>query len=221
MNRPVRRQFPPKPTAARAVVLTAHPQPDGFNTALADAWIEGAHGLTVERFDVSQLDFDPVLHVAYRSDQPLEPDLGRVKHAIEYAAHLVVAFPVWWSSTPAALKGLFDRLLLPGWAFRYENGLPVGGLAGRSGRMLVTMDAPVWYDTLVNGAAARRQVARGTLRFSGVKPVWTSAFGSVGSAGAEQRVRMLERARRAGEKDAKRVLRRLGVVPTREAHGVG
>lgn len=203
-----RRAFPSPPATGRALVITAHPQPDSFSHALAAAWTEGASGLTTQHIDVTSLEFDPVLRNAYRADQPLEPDLLDAKVAMERAAHIVVAFPLWWSSTPAALKGFFDRLLLPGWAFAYENDRPVGGLAGRSARVLVTMDAPVWYDTLFNGAAARRQVAKGTLKFCGLSPVRTSAFGSVRSTTDAKREAMLETARRAGATDAATVLRR-------------
>lgn len=212
----VRRQFPSAPTGPRALVITAHPQPDSFGHALAAAWSEGASALQIEQLDVTALDFDPVLRNAYRGPQPLEPDLERARLAVEAAAHLVVAFPVWWSSTPAALKGFFDRLLQPGWAFAYRNGRPVGGLIGRSSRMLVTMDAPLWYDWLVNGAAARRQVATGTLKFCGLAPVRTSAFGSVGTSTGAARDRMLEIARRAGAADAIAVRKRFPAVLTTE-----
>jgi putative NADPH-quinone reductase len=204
-----RRSFPPAPRQPRALVLTAHPKPDSFSHALAGAWADGATGLEVQQIDVATLAFDPCLHVAYRGDQPLEPDLLRVKQAIAEAAHVVVVFPLWWSSTPALLKGLFDRVLLPGWAFSYENDRPVGGLKGRSARVLVTMDAPTWYDRLLNGAAGRRQVSRGTLKFCGLSPVRTTAFGSIGSRTPAQLEAMLGQARKAGAQDAAAVLRRL------------
>ncbi len=211
-----RRSFPAPPTEARALVLRAHPQPDSFNHALAHAWQEGTSGSGVETevIDVSTLRFDPILHVGYRRDQPLEPDLVRVKEAIERAAHLVVAFPMWWASTPAALKGLFDRVLLPGWAFKYgPSGLPIGGLAGRSGRMLMTMDSPGWFAMFNHGRAARRQVKDATLKFCGIRPVKVSTFAGIGDTSAEQRRAMLERARRDGARDARRLVRRFGEAP--------
>mmetsp|Transcript_7693 Transcript_7693/g.10495 ORF Transcript_7693/g.10495 Transcript_7693/m.10495 type:complete len:126 (-) Transcript_7693:297-674(-) len=30
---------------------------------------------------------------------------------------LVIAYPTWWMSTPASLKGFFDRTLIPGFAW--------------------------------------------------------------------------------------------------------
>lgn len=199
----LRRQFPAPPEHARALVLCAHPQRSSFNSALADAWTRGAieAGVTVETMHLSDLDFVPTRHAGHSEELPLEPDLARVQAAIAAAAHVVVAFPVWWGSTPAVLQGLFDRALLPGWAFTYVDKRPVSGLSGRSARMLVTMDAPVWYDSIVYGASARRQVGRATLRFCGFAPVRTSAFGSIGTCKPEQRERMLTAAESAGRAD--------------------
>jgi len=210
-----RRSFPPAPERAHTLLLTAHPLQDGFNTALGLAWAHGAAaaGVQVDVIDVHALDFETRLRSAYREDQPLEPDLVRVRDAIAQAAHVTIATPIWWSSVPAALKGLFDRVLLPGWAYRYENGLPVGGLTGRSARLLVTMDAPVWYDTLVNHRAGRHQVARGVLRFCGFGPVRTRTFGAVGQSTEAQRAAMLLRAETDGRVDGERLVRRLGAVP--------
>ncbi len=211
------RSFPGPPTPGRTLLLTAHPDSESFNTALAHAWAEGARsaGAMVEHIDVHGLDFETRLRVAYRGDQPLEPDLVRVRDAIARAAHIAIATPVWWGSLPAGLKGLIDRVLLPGWAFAYdENHQPVQGLPGRSGRVMVTMDAPVWYDTLRYLGSSRRQLAAATLGFCGLKPVRSRAFGSVATSTAEQRARMLTKARADGVADG----RRAAVAPQLAAH---
>ena len=129
------------------------------------------------------------------------------------AAHLAIATPVWWGSSPAVLKGFIDRVFLPGWAYAHSGGaLPVKGLTGRSARVLVTMDAPRWWDQLRYGRSARRQLKDATLGFVGYKPVTTSLFPSVGTSTLPQRQRMLDRARRDGERDAAAVMRRLPVL---------
>ncbi|MED5373722.1 MAG: NAD(P)H-dependent oxidoreductase [Myxococcota bacterium] len=210
MTKP-RRSFPPAPTQARALLISAHPFTDSFSHALGLAWAEGARsqGVEVQVLRLAELDFDPALHTAYREDQPLEPDLVQARDAIAQAAHLSIATPLWWSSVPAQLKGFFDRVLLPGWAFRYENDRPVGGLSGRSGRLLMTMDAPTWYDSALNFGAGRRQVAQGVMRFCGIKPTRVSAFGDVRMSSPAQRVQMLEKAQRAGVEDGASVRQRL------------
>ncbi len=207
-----RRTFPDPPQRPTALLIQAHPSDESFTAALASAFEEGAKakGMAIDRLTLSQLDFELARRGGYKDESTLEPDLVRSQEAIANAAHLVIAFPLWWGSTPAVLKGFFDRALLPGWAFSYneKTGLPVGGLAGRSGRLLVTMDAPVWYDTVFNRASARRQVRTATLKFCGLSPVRTSAFGGIKTSTEERRTAMLAAARRAGETDAKEVLRR-------------
>jgi len=203
-----RRTFPGPPSPGHALLLTAHPDPESLNTALGLAWADEARaaGAQVEHLDVHALDFDPLLRVAFRSDQPLEPDLVRVRDAIARAAHITIAAPVWWGSLPAGLKGLIDRVLLPGWAFSYdENHWPVQGLVGRSGRVMLTMDAPVWYDTVRYFASSRRQLTTATLAFCGIKPVASRAFGSVGTSTAQQRERMFVTARADGRTDGRRL----------------
>lgn len=200
-----RREFPPPPTASRALVLRAHPFTDSFSTALAEHWADGARasGAEVEAVDLHGLDFEPRLRAAHRHDQPLEPDLVRVRDAIADSAHLVIATPVWWGSTPAVLKGFIDRVFLPGWAYRVERGRPVGGLAGRSGRLLLTMDAPGWWDRLVYRQSARRHLREATLRFCGVKPVAISTFTHIEGRSPAQREAMLRRAHAAGAADGR------------------
>lgn len=207
-----RRTFPPAPTLRHAMILSAHPEPQSFNRAIANAWRLGAMegGVSVESIEVSELEFDPRRAGGYENETPLEPDLLRVQEAIARAAHVVVAFPLWWGSVPAVLKGLFDRALLPGWAFRFEEGalFPVPGLTGRSARVLVSMDGPTWYDSLANRASARNQVARATLGFCGFKPVSVSAFGGVGHSSSEKRQEILAKTRTIGKRDAQRVVRK-------------
>ena len=50
--------------------------------------------------------------------QPLEPDLIRAQCDIDRAEHLVFVDLTWWSAFPALLKGVFDRVMTPSFAFR-------------------------------------------------------------------------------------------------------
>ncbi|MDN3719732.1 NAD(P)H-dependent oxidoreductase [Roseibium salinum] len=44
-----------------------------------------------------------------------------------WCEHFVVVHPLWWGGLPAKLKGVFDRILLPGMAFRYVSGKTPAG----------------------------------------------------------------------------------------------
>ncbi len=203
-----RRQFPPAPSAARALLIQGHPRPDSFNHALGVAWAEGAReaGVPVDTLVLADLAFDPY----YRDEMELEPDLARAQRLIAEAAHLTLGFPVWWGSTPALVKGFLDRTFETGWAYgRTEDGGYLRGLTGRSGRLLVTMDAPGWYDRLAYGRSAIRHVRDATLKFCGIRPAKVSTFCSIEKTTDASRQSMLTRARAAGIADARALLRRL------------
>ena len=48
--------------------------------------------------------------------------LAAAQEAIAQADHLVFSFPVWWGGLPAKMKGFFDRVFLPGFAYRWDEG---------------------------------------------------------------------------------------------------
>lgn len=205
-----RRAFPPAPSDARALLIQGHPRLDSFNHALGAAWAAGAEaaGVPVDVLELATLDFDPLL--VDGRETPLEPDLLQAQQRIARAGHLTLASPVWWGSSPALLKGFLDRTLQAGWAYGSDDkGNPVGGLSGRSGRVLLTMDAPGWWDRFAYGRSALRQLRDATLWFCDVKPARATRFLSIGNASTAQRERMLAQARAVGTADARALLRRL------------
>lgn len=156
--------------------------------------------------EVSRLAFDPVLrgpHVTVADD---EPDLAALRASIERSAHLTFVFPTWWVGLPAVLKGVLDRLLLPGWAYRFQGGLPRGLLAGRSARWIATMDSPrLWY-WWSNGRALEGSFEQGTLRFVGLEPVEKTLIFSARTLSPDARQSWLARVERQGRADAERVM---------------
>jgi putative NADPH-quinone reductase len=194
-------------------VLAGHPLPGSFNSALAGAYAAGAGGAgaSVLLFDVHRLAFDPVLHGAYREVAGDEPDLRRVREAFEGSAHVAWFFPTWWAGPPAKVKGLVDRLFLPGWAFRYEGGrLPRGLMAGRSARWVATMDSPSWWYRWVQRDAIGSALGRGTLSFVGFAPVRRTLVTGVRDLGPRARDRWLRALEAQGARDAREAGRRAG-----------
>lgn len=183
----------------RILVILGHPAHDSLCKALAEAYAAaaGERGHEVELLRLGELDFDPMLHEGYARIQPLEPDLEHAQAAIARAEHLVFVFPVWWGSVPALLKGFLDRVLLPGFAFRYRDGalFPEQLLKGRSADLLVTMDTPPWYFRWIYRMPAIHQMRRTTLEFCGIRPVRTLMMGPVKDSAAPQWTRWLAQAR--------------------------
>ena len=131
-------------------VLLGHPDKSGFCGEMADAYCESARaaGHTVERMDIGEMQFDPILHKGYRARQELEPDLVKFQQLVTASDHFVIIYPVWWVGMPAILKGLFDRAWLPGSAFRY--------LKTKEGKRTI------FWERLFRGKTARTIIGSGT-----------------------------------------------------------
>lgn len=189
----------------RIVVINGHPKAASLSGAMASAYVAGARaaGHEVRLIELGNLQFDPVLHQGYGQDQALEPDLRDMQGHIQWAEHLVFVYPIWWGGIPALLKGMIDRVFLPGFAFKYRKGSAFWDrlLKGRSARLLVLMDTPPWYFRWVYRMPGHHQMKRTILEFSGVKPVRISEFGPVRGSQAKQRDQWLAKAHQLGLRD--------------------
>lgn len=188
------------------LVINGHPRTESLCGTLAQTYAEEAKkaGAEVTLLDLHHLKFDLSLHVGYKSQQALESDLVRAQQLIRAADHLVFVFPSWWASLPALLKGFLDRVFLPGFAFKYrkDSPFPEQLLKGKTGRVIITMDAPGWYYKWFNRAPGLHIVKKGTLEFCGVKPVKYTLMGMVRNAKSERIQGFLATARKLGARDA-------------------
>ncbi|NET39786.1 MAG: flavodoxin family protein, partial [Cyanothece sp. SIO1E1] len=84
-------------------------------------------------------------------------------------------------SMPALLKGFYDRILLPGWAFKYHKTGVLWDrlLKGRSARLIVTSDSPALYNRIVHRNSPIRISRNMILKFCGFDPVKVTTIGSV------------------------------------------
>lgn len=190
----------------KITVILGHPDAASYCGGLADAYVQAARqaGHDVKFFKLGEIDFDPVLRHGYRQIQPLEPGLLEVQQAITWAEHLVFVFPMWWGGLPALLKGFFDRVFLPGFAFKYRKGSQLWDklLAGRSARALVSLDTPAWYYTLFYWRPLHLTLRRTILQFCGIKPVRITSFAPVRFADEARRGRWLAQVRQIGARGA-------------------
>lgn len=151
-------------------IIIGHPDTISFNKELAFAYAEGAKekGNEVRVTNLGDLSFDPILHKGYREIQELEPDLKKIQEDIKWCEHLVIIYPSWWSTMPAILKGMFDRVWLPGFAFHFhKSGLWWDGLLkGRTARIFVTSDAPSIFARIIFGDTTN-EIRKGILWFAG------------------------------------------------------
>ncbi len=157
----------------KVFILFGQSYVEGFTAELAEAYEHAAlaAGHEVRRVNLGEIRFDPILHKGYNEVQPLEPDLVMVQEHIRWADHFVVVYPNWWLSMPAILKGLFDRIWLPGFAFHFEendHGV-VELFEGKTARVIVTDGARHPFMTRLKYGDYTNEISRGILGFSGMK----------------------------------------------------
>lgn len=161
----------------KIVILLGHPDNESIMSKdLADAYEREARvaGHEVQRFNLSEMQFDPILHKGYKVIQDLEPDLKKLQDAIRWCDHFLLVYPMWWSSMPALLKGLFDRMWLPAFAFHMrkgKDGKPALGwvklLKGKTARVVVLSGSRPIFIYLLFGDYTH-EVVRAILGFSGL-----------------------------------------------------
>lgn len=169
-------------TQKKIFLLLGHPDKSGLCGKLADAYEAGAKegGHTIERMNLGEMQFDPILHKGYRAMQDLEPDLKKFQELVTASDHLVIVYPVWWVGMPALLKGLFDRAWLPGSAFRYiktKSGKRTifwhRLFRGKTARTILTSGTAPWLVEFLPGNV-NAQLKWGILWFAGfrVRSTW-------------------------------------------------
>jgi len=134
--------------AKRILIIQGHPDPDRarFGYRLAEAYKDSAteNGNEVREAIVADIDF-PLLRnkdAFYKGHAP--PELVPYQELIRWCDHLVIFYPLWLGTMPALLKGFFEQVIRPDFAFEEagNNKWPRKLLAGKSARVVVTMGMP-------------------------------------------------------------------------------
>lgn len=167
-------------TKKKIFILVGHPDADTMSGALATAYEEGAKaaGHEVRRLNIGELNFDPILHKGYKVIQALEPDLVLIQDNMKWADHFFLSYPNWWGAMPALLKGMFDRMFIPGFAFKFTKGKFWWDrlLKGRSAHVVITMDNSPFMARVLFGDTSN-EIKRAVLGFAGFHPVRLSRIG--------------------------------------------
>jgi putative NADPH-quinone reductase len=159
--------------AKKIVVLLGNPDKETFTGLIADHYQAAAEeaGHEVARFNVGEMHFDPILHQGYKVIQELEPDLLRFQDAVRAADHIVIVYPNWWCTMPAILKGLFDRLWVPGFAFNFDKKTKklIQHLKGKTGRVIVVAGTHSPFNTWWLFGDYTNEIQHGILGFAGIE----------------------------------------------------
>ena len=191
----------------KILVIRAHTREDSFCNALTEQYTAGAKktGNEIKIIDLRKLDLEGFLKNGHNPSPEMTPDLQNAQQLISWADHLTFTYPTWWATPPAILKLFIERVIEPGFAYKYlesKGSIPKWDklLTGRSARVLSTMDSPPLYMNFIVGDPGGKMM-KDIITFTGMKFVGKHYFGSVRTSSKKQRKQWLERAYRVGTKE--------------------
>jgi putative NADPH-quinone reductase len=191
------------PASKKIFIIQGNPDAQGFSGKIADTYQEAAvaAGCTVERVNLSDLKFDPILHKGYKEIQPLEPDLISMQEKWKAADHVVIIYPNWWCTMPALLKGMFDRMFLPGFAFHFNKQTKKVErlLSGKTARVIVVAGTDSPLMTWLKYGDYTNEIQHAILGFAGMKAKVTT-FGPADRVSDVVRTKWLLKVCKLGKK---------------------
>lgn len=173
------------------LLIDGHPDEGRFSSHLLDIYQAALPaGTDITRVNVRDMEFTPILRHGYLKRTDWEPDIQSLAEKFDACDHAVFAFPMWWGAEPAELKGLIDRLFLPGFMYQFhEEGMMWDKyLEGRSADVIATMDTPPFFLRLLYGNSIIKRWKGQVLGFVGFAPVRFLACGVIKNGGAQKNI---------------------------------
>lgn len=155
------------------LVIYAHPNPQSFNSAVAQAVKDELEkkGTQVKFKDLYAMNWNPVLSQndfeGFHSGN-IPADLMAEQADVNWADVIIMIAPIWWTSVPAILKGYIDRVFSLGFAYEYTPTGPRGKMGAKKG-LLITSSGADEPNAQANGmmAAMKRTLLDGFFGFCG------------------------------------------------------
>lgn len=190
----------------RVLIIDGHPdaRAEHYLHALSTAYRDGAvaGGHAVRSIIVSELPFELLrTKEDFETGAPAASIRG-CQEALSWADHVVILFPLWLGSMPALLKGFFEQVLRPGFAFAAgARGRPGAQLlAGKSARVIITMGMPALFYRWYFRAHSLKALKRNMLGACGIWPVRASVIGPVDTLSQAARGNWLSRVQQLGSR---------------------
>lgn len=218
----------------KAHIVYAHPEPQSFVNAMVDracAALQQA-GWQVSISDLYAKGFNPVAsaedfrdrrdpgHLVYSLEQrhgwssgTLASDIVEEVEAVLAADLLVLAFPVFWFSMPAMMKGWIDRVFLSGTFYGGRRVYDRAGMAGKRALVLTSLGGRehMFGKDAIHGELSMgmlRHLLQGTLGYVGYQVYEPFIAYHVPYVTAEARAQVLDALdAQVGSLEGRRILR--------------
>lgn len=156
------------------LIIYAHPNHEGHNGYFLETFTKKLKqeslsfeiiDLYAEKYEAS-LKADELYSAGKRN---ISKENKIIQEKIKNSTHLLFIYPTWWQNMPAILKGFFDRVFTSGFAFRYENALPLGLLKNKKAALFTTTGGPSIYEKLLIQTPSLKLAGKHILSFCGIK----------------------------------------------------
>jgi len=189
----------------RILIILGNPDSETYSGEIANAYQEAAEsaGHEVRRVNLGEITFDPILHHGYKVIQELEPDLVALQESWNWADHTVIIYPNWWNTMPALLKGMFDRMWLPGFAFNFDKQTKklIQRLKGKTARVIIVAGTHSPFQTWWRYGDYTNEIQHGILEFAGIRTKVT-AYGPCERVSQKRRENWLDEITELGKRGA-------------------
>ncbi len=181
----------------KILLVYAHPERKSFNAAMMDTAVSTlkADGHEVKVSDLYAMNFKAAADGGDFSGRAnpeylnliieqknacaqgkVSRDIQDEQDKVRWADFLLFQYPLWWFSTPAILKGWFDRVLMTGFSWDFGKLYAQGLLAGKKGMLSVTTGGPqdAYAQSGLHGwdiEQVLHPVNHGVLYFCGIQPL--------------------------------------------------
>lgn len=164
----------------KTTIILSHPWHGSYNKAILDAIVKRLENKSepYQIIDLNKDNFNPVLNeqelALFSKGQHLDPLVGKYQKMLQETKTLVMIFPIWWGTTPAILKGFFDKVFLKDFAYKDDQGKLAGMLDNiEKSYIITTSETPNEYLKNYYGNIVENQVINTTLQLVGIQNnVW-------------------------------------------------
>ena len=178
----------------KILIVTAHPSGMGFTKRIAEQYKKTSEeiGHKVEVLDLygkeNKQDF---LFFENVREIPFDLSVKKMQEKILEAREIVFIFPVWWNAEPAIMKNFWDNNMVAGFAYKYIDEKPKGLLGGKTARVFMTSDGPIYLQWLLLNPL-RRIWSLARLRFCGIKMKSYTVFDVMRGRDEQNREKLLQ-----------------------------
>jgi|ETNmetMinimDraft_16_1059900.scaffolds.fasta_scaffold81667_2 putative NADPH-quinone reductase len=193
----------------KPLIVYAHPPGDSHCSMLLDETKKylNKQKIKYNLIDLYKIKYDPVLHKEEHytaGGYEITKQNKQFQDLVKNTNKLIFIHPVWWNSTPAILKGFFDKVFTARFAFRFIKpkwspiAIPKPLLKGKKAIVFMSGGTNKLLSLIFTGWRVRKVVQKDTLQFFGIK---TKTY-LMGSA-----TQMTERHKAMAPKMAKKALK--------------